>query len=85
MNIEEEVDILIDKIAAQLKSRMKKLVLRYEKQVLRDYISSVKKETGQSSSGRKKTESQQVFKKKSVRPKKESDYSSAHSSSSDSD
>lgn len=86
MNIEEEVDILIDKIAAQLKSRMKKLVLRYEKQVLRDYITSVKKETSSknssSSSSKKKSESV-VSKKQLGRHKKETDYSSQESSDSD--
>lgn len=55
MNIEEEIDTLIDKIAFQLKTRVKKLVTRYEKQVLREYIASMKSENSAPAKGKGKS------------------------------
>ncbi len=81
MNIEEEIDILVDKIGTQLKSRMKKLVLKYEKQVLRDYILSVKKDTQQN----KKSTQQSKKSSEGTKKTKKEVYSSSDHSSSDSD
>ena len=41
-NIEDEIDIVIDKLAEQLKVRIKKLIERSEKIVLREYINEQK-------------------------------------------
>lgn len=46
-NIDEEIDKLIDKLTIQFKDRLKKLVVRSEKIVLKQYITS-QKETGKS-------------------------------------
>lgn len=42
-NIDEEIDKLIDKFSDQIRTRLKKMVERSEKQVLRQYIASQKK------------------------------------------
>lgn len=44
-NIDDEIDKTIDKIIEQLKFRLKKLVVRSEKQILRQYIASQKETT----------------------------------------
>jgi hypothetical protein len=46
-DIDIEIDKLVDKLCEQFKSRLKKLVVRSEKKVLRDYIASQKSSTKQ--------------------------------------
>lgn len=57
-NIDDEIDKAVDKFAEQLKIRLKKIVVRSEKQILRQYIASQKEtakasKTTKSSDGRK--------------------------------
>lgn len=97
-NIDEEIDATIDKFAEQLKFKLKKMVERSEKQVLKQYINSQKKYVGKSTrdtacaipppqrdtKSREKyttTKQQKVSKNP---PKREADYSSGSSGSSDS-
>lgn len=84
-NVEEEIDAAVDKVAEQLKARLKKMVERSEKLVLKQYIAS-QKETSRKdtksystkvpvASGRG-SESKAVAVKKVGRRKKEYAYSS---------
>lgn len=98
LNIDEEIDNTIDKMAEALKVRIKKLVERSEKQMLKQYIAS-QKETGRLTKGvissRNTRDNQSpkktagASKKAPVRrnaPKREADYrSSSDSYSSDSE
>jgi hypothetical protein len=94
-SIEEEIDAVVDKMAEQLKVRLKKLVNRSEKIVLKQYIASQKETTRVTASKAKTTgvrnsrgQSSTEYKKATSRqaPKKEADYgSSSEESYSDSD
>lgn len=44
-SIDEEIDAAVDKLAEQLKARLKKLVVRSEKIVLKQYIATQKETT----------------------------------------
>jgi len=93
-NIDDEIDKDVDKLAAQLKTRLKKLVIRSEKLILKQYIAS-QKETSRlakiktvggcnTGSGSKVAATKKAPPRKS--PKKEADYgSSSEESFSDSD
>jgi ribosomal protein L4 len=96
-NIDDEINKAVDKIADQLKTRLKKMVVRSEKQVLRQYIAS-QKETARaakhtkSSGGRVTGSGRKAVTKKATAapsyraPKREQDYGSASESEySDSD
>lgn len=74
-NIEHEIDIVIDKLAEQLKVRIKKLIERSEKIVLREYINEQKQKTLHSTtrknpvSKRNTTEKNQPVKRNPVKRK----------------
>lgn len=85
-NIEEEIDAAVDKVAEQLKARLKKMVERSEKLVIKQYITSQKETSRKDSkssyntkapvvSGRS-SENKPVAVKKSGYRKKEYVYSS---------
>lgn len=89
-DIDEEIDKVIDKITDQLKIRLKKLVVRSEKQVLRQYMAS-QKETARAAAkikptegrdsgyaGRKAAKKAPAARRKA--PKREQDYRSASES-----
>lgn len=44
-NVDNEVDLLVDKLVEQFKTKLKKLIIKDEKQVLRQYIMSQKETT----------------------------------------
>jgi hypothetical protein len=87
-NIDDEVDKLIDKLVDQFKSRLKKLIVRSEKQVLRQYIAS-QKETARVAKTKniESSDSGNRGGKKIARrvPKREVDYGSSSSDASGSD
>jgi DNA-binding LytR/AlgR family response regulator len=81
-NINDEIDKTVDKMALQLKSRLKSIVIRGEKQVLRQYMAAQKdttkttKNVKNNSDNTKKTSGKRV-------PKREIDYASTESDNSD--
>lgn len=92
VDIEEEINVLIDKVSEQLKTRIKKIVERNQKLTLKQYIASQKetrKDTNKLSSTKapsllasgRSSESKMVPVKKGVRHKK--DYDSSDSEDSD--
>lgn len=87
-SIDDEVDKLIDKLVDQFKSKLKKLIVRSEKQVLRQYIAS-QKETARVAKTKNIESSEYRNKgdKKVARrmPKREVDYGSSSSEASGSD
>lgn len=87
-SIDDEVDKLIDKLVDQFKSKLKKLIVRSEKQVLRQYIAS-QKETARVAKTKniESSESRNKGDKKVARrmPKREVDYGSSSSEASGSD
>lgn len=86
-SIDDEVDKLIDKLVDQFKSKLKKLIVRSEKQVLRQYIAS-QKETARVAKTKNIEASESRNKKVAKRvPKREVDYgySSSEASASDYD
>jgi hypothetical protein len=86
-DINVEIDKIVDKIALQLKTRMKAMVLRSEKQVLRQYIASQKDTTKSSIKTSKNNDVSKVsIKSEPVRRvhKRENQYASTDSSDSNS-
>ena len=91
--IDDEIDIVVDKLAEQLKSRLKKLVLRSEKTILKQYIASQKettrvakiKTTGGRTEHTTGSDTKVVSKKaapvRRAAPKREADYGSSSESS----
>jgi len=82
-NIDDEIDRAVDKMADQLKARLKKLVVRSEKQVLRQYIASQKVTKAATRSTGAPHEAKKAPARRTV-PKREEDYRSSSGSDSDS-
>lgn len=81
-NIDDEIDKCVDKLVDQLKIRLKKMVVRSEKQVLRQYIAS-QKETAKAAKSSRGRAVQKAPAKKA--PKREADYGESSVSDSGSD
>jgi hypothetical protein len=69
-NVDEEVDILVDKLVEQFKVKLKKLIMKDEKIVLRQYILSQKETTKQVKPSAKTKESPRELIKESVKETK---------------
>lgn len=81
-NIDEEIDKLLDKMVDQLKVKLKKMVVRSEKQVLKQYVASQKTSTKGPGRPRASKESTNKEPKRTVH-KREEDYSSGSDSDSE--
>jgi len=86
-DINEEIDKTVDKLALQLKTRIKSMILRSEKQVLRQYIASQKDTTKTSAKSSKSNNGvgKVTIKTEPVKRvhKREEQYASSDSSDSD--
>lgn len=81
-NINDEIDKIVDKMAVQLKSRLKSIVVRGEKQILRQYMAS-QKDTAKTSKNVKNTSDNTKKSSEKRAPKREIDYDSTESDNSD--
>lgn len=81
-NINDEIDKTVDKMAVQLKARLKSIVVRGEKQVLRQYMAAQKDTTKTSKNIKNNSDNTKKSSEKRA-PKREMDYGSTESDNSD--
>jgi hypothetical protein len=81
-NVNDEIDKTVDKMAIQLKARLKSIVVRAEKQVLRQYMAA-QKDTAKTSKNVKNTSENTKKSSEKRVPKREIDYASTESDNSD--
>lgn len=81
-NINDEIDKTVDKMAVQLKARLKSIVIRGEKQVLRQYMAAQKDTTKTTKNVKNNSDNTKKSSEKRA-PKREIDYASSESDNSD--